>query len=184
MNCAFTIRLKSIALICVAGAVFLPVTGANSQDDAPPIASGTKAPSFTTNTITGKHVSLKSLRGKVVLVDFWATWCGPCRMATPTLQSLYHKYHHNGLQVLGISVDDNRTVADVKPLIKQMNVGYWISASPAANQRIAMAYKVEGIPSQYLIDKKGVVRWSVGGYSPDEKAELSALIKKLLAEKS
>jgi len=126
---------------------------------------------------------LKSLRGKVVLMDYWATWCGPCRMATPTLQSLHKQYGSKGLAVVGMSVDDARSVSQVKPFMKSYGMTYAVTTAPDANQKAANAYKVDGIPSQYLIDKKGVVRWSQAGYSESEKNMLPALIKKLLAEK-
>jgi thiol-disulfide isomerase/thioredoxin len=148
----------------------------------PPLPAGTPAPAFATTSVAGKPLSLRGLRGKVVLLDYWATWCGPCRMATPTLQALHRQFGAKGLAVVGLSVDDPSTVPQVRPFLKRMGVTYTVAASPRANARAAQAYRVDGIPSQYLIDKKGVVRWSQGGYSPAERQELAVLIRKLLAE--
>ncbi len=148
----------------------------------PPLPPGTKAPAFTTQTITGKSLTLKSLRGKVVLLDYWATWCGPCRMATPTLEALYKKYGRKGFVVVGMSVDDAHTAAQVKPFTKAFHMTYPVTVNPQVNGRAGAAYNATGIPSQYLIDKKGIVRWSQAGYSPDEAIELPKKIKKLLAE--
>ncbi len=153
------------------------------QSPPPPLAAGTHAPAFSVKTTTGKTLTLKSLRGKVVLMDYWATWCGPCRMATPTLQSLHKRFGRKGLAVVGMSVDDARSVSRVKPFMKAFHATYTITTSPDANQKAAYAYKADLLPSQYLIDKKGIVRWSQAGYSLHEKAMLSKMIKKLLAEK-
>ncbi len=178
-------RLTPSALLVAACAALLPaaVLPAFAQEPAPPLAPGTHAPAFSAKTTTGKTLNLKSLRGKVVLVDYWATWCGPCRMATPTLQALHKQFGPKGLAVVGMSVDDARSVAQVKPFMKSFGMTYTVTTSPDANSKAASAYKVDGIPSQYLIDKKGVVRWSQAGYSDGEKVMLSAMIKKLLAEK-
>ncbi len=115
-------------------------------------------------------------------MDYWATWCVPCRMATPTLQSLHTQFSPQGLAVVGMSVDDAHSVSQVKPFMKALGVTYAVTTSPDANQKAARAYNVDSYPSQFLIDKKGIVRWSQAGYSPDEKAMLSAMIQKLLAE--
>lgn len=149
----------------------------------PPLAAGTRAPAFTTQTVSNKPLSLKSLRGKVVLLDYWATWCGPCQMATPTLQALHKQFSKQGLRVVGLSVDDQRSVGSVKPFMKHFGMTYLVSASPIQNGKAQYAYNVHGIPSQFLIDKKGIIRWSQSGYSESEAQILPPMIKKLLAEK-
>ncbi|MEO7716049.1 MAG: TlpA disulfide reductase family protein [Capsulimonas sp.] len=155
---------------------------AHAQDAALP--AGSKAPAFSTRTVQGAPLSLKSLRGKVVLMDFWATWCGPCRMATPMMQSLHKQFHAKGLKVIGISVDDSSTTNQVKPFMKSFGVTYTMSASPEQNRSMAAKYNAGTIPTVFLIDKKGVIRWSGIGYGEGEKPFLEASIKKLLAEKA
>ena len=169
--------------LMIAAALLALLPAASLAQEGPPLAAGTRAPEFATQTIAGKPLSLKSLRGKVVLLDYWATWCGPCQMATPTLQSLHKQFGKQGLRVVGLSVDDQRSVGSVKPFVKHFGMTYLVSASPSANGRAQYAYNVHGIPSQFLIDKKGIVRWSQSGYSENEAQELPPLIKKLLAEK-
>ena len=164
----------------------LPASSAPAQFEfapPPPLPAGTPAPAFTTQTVAGQPLSLKSLRGKVVLLDYWATWCGPCQMATPTLEALHRQFGRQGLRVVGLSVDDQRSVGGVKPFMKRFGMTYLVSASPVANSRAQSAYHVNGIPSQFLIDKKGIVRWSQSGYSESEGRELAPMIKRLLAEK-
>ena len=146
------------------------------------VSVGLPAPDFATTTLAGKPLSLQSLRGKVVLVDYWATWCGPCKMAMPTLEALHRKFAAQGLTVVGISVDDPSTVSLVPAVARSLGVTYTLSASPDENNVAQQAYGVSGIPAQFLIDKKGVLRWTQDGYSEDEKQELSVLIQKLLAE--
>lgn len=169
------------AALSAALSVFV-LSGARAQEA--PLPAGTHAPAFATRTLDGKPLSLKSLHGHVVLLDFWATWCGPCRMATPTLEALHRKYSARGLRVVGVSVDDAGTVAQVRPTMKQLGITYTVSAVPAVNGKAARAFRVNGIPSQYLIDRKGVVRWSQAGFAPGEGKPLGVLIRKLLAEKS
>jgi len=162
-----------------------------------PLAAGTAAPAFATRTVGGRPLTLKSLRGHVVLLDFWATWCGPCRMATPTLQSLHGKFAGRGLRVVGMSLDDASTRAGIPAFRRQFGVTYALAYAPQANLRTAMAYHTNQDPnspgtrldrpvppSVFLIDRRGVVRWSQIGYSLDEGQILSRLIAKLLAEKA
>jgi thiol-disulfide isomerase/thioredoxin len=179
----FSTRALSGA-IAVTGMTLLSSSFARAQDPPPPLPVGTVAPAFATKTVAGKPLTLASLRGHVVLVDYWATWCGPCRMATPVLQALHQKFKAGGLRVVGMSVDEPDTVGKVPAFVKQMGVTYTVTASPAANAKAAAAYKADGIPSQYLIDKKGIVRWSQSGFSENESADLTKLIAKLQAEKA
>jgi peroxiredoxin len=162
--------------------VVLPLTLACAQGDGPPLPIGSRAPAFTTKTLAGKPFSLASQRGHVVLLDYWATWCGPCRMATPTLEMLHKKFASRGLRVVGVSVDDPSSVGQVPAFVKQMHVTYTICASPVADAHAAERYNATGIPSQYLIDKKGIVRWAQAGFSTGEGKELGAMIRKLEAE--
>ncbi len=149
----------------------------------PPLPAGTRAPAFTTTTLGGKSLSLRDLRGKVVLLDYWATWCGPCRMATPTLRGLQQRFHSRGFSVVGMSMDQADTVAQVRPFVKANHLTYPVTVGIAANARAQAAYHAVALPSQYLIDRKGVVRWSQTGYSLDEGVKLSGMIQKLLAER-
>ena len=176
------IRLAALAALSLAWAV---PAAAQEMVDAPPppLAAGTRAPAFTTQTLGGKTLSLRDLRGKVVLLDYWATWCGPCRMATPTLRGLQQKFHSRGFSVVGMSMDQADTLAQVGPFVKAMHLTYPITVGPAANARAQAAYHAVALPSQYLIDKKGIVRWSQAGYSLNEGKQLGVLIQKLLAER-
>ncbi len=172
-------------MIVAAALALLPASAALAQYEIappPPLPAGTHAPAFTTRTVNGQTLTLRSLRGKVVLLDYWATWCGPCQMATPMLENLSRHFGPRGLAVVGMSVDDARSVRYVKPFMSHFGVTYTVTAAPQANGQAQYAYRATGIPSQYLIDKKGVVRWSQSGFSLNERRRLTPLIKRLLAE--
>lgn len=177
------IRLAAaLAALALASSVSAAAQGMMTAPP-PPLPAGTRAPAFATRTLAGKPLSLASLRGKVVLLDYWATWCGPCRMATPTLRGLHQKFHARGFSVVGMSMDQADTAAQVAPFVRAMHMTYPVTLSLAANARAQSAYHANALPSQYLIDKKGIVRWSQMGYSVGEGQELTAMISKLLAER-
>ena len=174
----YIIMLKATVSTAFAAFLLPALLLAAKSQGAPPLPSGSAAPAFTTKTLGGQSISLKSLRGKVVLLDVWATWCPPCRAATPMLQSLHQKFGSKGLQVIGLSVDDESSVGQIPAFKKQFKVTYTLSANPQGNQKIGQAYNAQGIPSIYLIDQKGVVRWSQSGYDPaGEEQLLSQKIK-------
>ena len=162
------------------GGAPLLLPAARAQGEVP-AAKAPKAPSIgKLKTIDGKSVSLEGYKGKVVVMDFWATWCGPCRMTIPSLQSVHGKYAKRGVVVLGVSNEDKGTVA---PFAKQMKMTYTLVADEKASTAM-QNYGVEGIPTMVVIDKKGRVRKFEVGMNPNLKAEMDRLLPKLLAEKA
>ncbi len=104
--------------------------------------------------LNGAKINLKSLRGKVVLLNFWATWCAPCQIEMPTFSAWQQKYGSQGLQVVGISMDDD--VAPVRKVVKKLKTNYPIAMGDA---KLGERYGgVMGLPLSYLIDRNGVVR--------------------------
>ena len=113
-----------------------------------------KAPEFVRKDLNGTSIDLKSLRGKVVLLDFWATWCAPCLIEMPEFAAWQREYGPRGLQVLGISMDDN--AAPVRSLIGKTKLNYPVAMGDA---KLGERYGgVLGLPLIYLIDRNGVVR--------------------------
>jgi peroxiredoxin len=161
----------------------------------PPLKPGALAPDFKTKTLSGQTLTLKSLRGKVVLVDFWATWCGPCRMSIPTIEAMHKRFSKQGLAVVGMSIDEQHTKDIIKPFMKDVGITYTITYAPQANYQTALNYHDNfdpntGVvydhpvpPAVYIIDRHGRVRWSTIGYYEGEGQDLSTEIKKLLVEK-
>ena len=108
-------------------------------------------------TLSGEVVSLESLRGQVVLLNLWATWCGPCRTETPYLQSLYEEYGEDGFEIVGISMDTRAAADDVAMFVDDYSVTYTILHDPTMEGM--ELYQVLGLPATFLIDREGVLRW-------------------------
>ena len=120
------------------------------------IKVGTALPEITLPNVNDSMVSLSSLKGKVVLVDFWASWCGPCRQSNPSVVKLYRKYKDRGFEVFGISIDDKKN-AWVKA-IKQDKIKYiQVNDTGGWNSKVATAFRIEAIPTSFLLDKAGNV---------------------------
>lgn len=120
------------------------------------VVIGKKAPGFTLKTIDGKTISLKDFKGQVVLLDFWASWCQPCRVNNPKVMKLYEKYKNSGFTVIGISLDDKEDAW--KAAVKADKLT-WINVSELKgwNGDISKKYLVTAAPTTFLIDKKGNV---------------------------
>jgi thiol-disulfide isomerase/thioredoxin len=138
-----------------------------------------EAPDFTmTDVSTGKSFRLSEQRGKVVLIDFWATWCGPCRMAIPHLIELQREYRKKGLQVVGVSLDQQGP-AVVKPFYEQWKMNYAVVVDDQGV--VARDYGgIRSIPTALLLDKHGRILTGFVGYRPKEEYEQA--IKAALAK--
>lgn len=118
---------------------------------------GTEAPEITLNTIDGKQFSLKSLRGKYVVLDFWASWCSDCRRDAPNIVALYNKFHQKGVEFVGVSFDRNNE--SWKNGVAKLALPY-TQVSDLKNMRespVSLAYHIKWIPSVYVIDPEGKV---------------------------
>jgi len=120
------------------------------------VAIGEMAPDFSLFNPKNSKVSLSSFRGKVVMIDFWASWCGPCRVANPSVERIYQKYKAKGFEVLGISIDSKKkawlnAIAQDKIHYQQLNdtLGWY---SPVAEK-----YGINQIPTSFLLDKEGKI---------------------------
>ena len=144
-----------------------------SQAPTPaPAATGAGLPSV--QELGGGAFSLESFRGRVVLVDFWASWCGPCRKSFPALDRLNRKYQGQGLKVVGISLDAEK--AAVTQFLESVPVGFQIAWDPGG--QLAQAFKVASMPTTLLLDPQGrvVARFEGGGRIPAEEAAIAALL--------
>lgn len=124
------------------------------------------APNFSLTTADGKTIELKQLQGKVVIVNFWATWCGPCRREIPGMMKVYDKYKAKGLEIVGISLDRGGW-DDVKPWLAKNPINYPIVVGDGA---LAGAYGgIEGIPTTFVVDRKGnILSKHVGSVTEQE----------------
>lgn len=130
---------------------------------------GFRAPAYSATTMAGDSVSLASYAGKVVLLNVWATWCGPCRKEIPELRALSAKHSGEGLSVIGITVDAEGTESQIADFIKEFRIDYPVWHDP--NERISAQYAIVGLPASFLIDRSGVIRWkSTGAIAPGDTA--------------
>lgn len=140
--------------------------------------AGTPAPDFTLTARDGGTVSLAKHRGEVIVLNFWATWCGPCRKEMPLLESIHRRYQERGLTLIGVNVERDPKAADA-----------WLRQTPVTfpivydtESKVSQLYKVNGMPSTVFIDRRGNLRRIHQGYKPGDENEYLDQIRKLLRE--
>lgn len=136
------------------------------------------APDFTLKSNTGENVRLAEQRGKVVMLNFWASWCGPCREEMPLLDNLYKRYHPAGFEYFGINVEEDNT--DAKKVIKELGVSFPILFDPQS--KASELYKVDAMPTTVIIGKKGEIRYVHRGYKSGDEKEYRQKIMELIRE--
>jgi peroxiredoxin len=139
---------------------------------------GQPAPAFKVVTTSGQPVSMDNYQGRVLVVDFFATWCEPCRNSIPHLVKLNRKYGKQGLQILGMSADEDGERV-VKSFAAEQHINYPVAL---AGETVTDAFGVRSIPVMVVIDKKGKVAEVFRGYSDEIADSMELLVKKLLAE--
>lgn len=137
------------------------------------------APDFTLPGSEGKTIHLSELRGKVVYVDFWASWCGPCRQSFPWMNQLQSAWGDKGLVIVAINLDQERALAD--RFIAAMNPRFTLAFDPLGGT--AEHYKVQGMPTSYLIDRQGNIHARHMGFREHETAQVTEEIRQLLEAK-
>jgi cytochrome c biogenesis protein CcmG, thiol:disulfide interchange protein DsbE len=144
------------------------------------LQAGTPAPDFSTKLIAepASEFKLSQLKGKVVYVDFWASWCAPCRVSFPILDALGAKHGAQGFMVVGVNQDD--AAKDRDAFRKRVPVSFALVED--ADHKIAKSFDVKAMPSGYLIDRKGVVRYVHAGFDGSSRDKLDAQIVQLLKE--
>ncbi len=141
-------------------------------------AVGSAPPTFVLSTIKGESLDLKNYRGKVVLLEFFASWCPPCRMAAPELKSIYEKYNGKGFVVLAVAIDDGpKALSAVKNYVNEFGVPYPVMID---NGTVSTQYQVVSIPTSFIINKEGNIREKHVGLLPDFASTLSKEIETLL----
>jgi len=142
------------------------------------IHTGAPAPQFQLNSNNGKPLSLADLKGRIVLVNFWASWCGPCRKEMPLLEQLNRQYRTKGVTLMGVNVEPDSAAATD-----------WLKATPVSfpilfdvDSKVSKLYQVEGMPNTVILDRKGNVRYIHRGYSAGAESEYLDQIRALIRE--
>jgi thiol-disulfide isomerase/thioredoxin len=154
---------------------------AETQKIQDALAIGTKFPDFNEKDLTGKPLSIANYKGKVVLIDFWATWCAPCRAEVPNVVAVYNKHHSNGFEIIGISLDRQPDKAKLESYTKE-NKMPWPQFFDGQfwNNKLSTKYGVRSIPATYLLDGEG----KIIGKGDDIRGEnLDGAVAKALARK-
>ena len=136
------------------------------------------APDFTLKSAAGDNVRLAEQRGQVVMLNFWASWCGPCRQEMPLLDGISKKYGKMGFVLYGINVDQD--TADAKNVLQKINVNYSVLFDPES--KLSDLYKVDAMPTSVFIDKSGKVRYVNRGYTAGDEEKYIKQIKELISE--
>jgi peroxiredoxin len=141
-------------------------------------APGAAAPQFSLAARGGQNISLAQYKGQVVMLNFWASWCGPCRQEMPLLESIYKKYHKLGFTMLGVNVEPDTQAANE-----------WLKATPVSfpilydtESKVSKLYDVAGMPTSVIIDRAGKVRMVHRSYRPGDENEYLDSIRTLIRE--
>jgi peroxiredoxin len=160
------------SIIALALAAIAPTAGAAGD-----IAPGASAPGFNLPS-SGGQVALDGLKGQVVLINFWASWCGPCREEMPILEQLYHKYQAAGFTLLGVNVEPKS--ADAAKFLRATPVSFPILFD--TDSKVSKLYSVADMPSTVIVDRNGRVRYIHHGYHAGDENEYIDQIRSLTSE--
>jgi peroxiredoxin len=182
--CKMRILKSPLGLLLILSALgsLSPAWGDDISD--PYVAMGITRPdhvlpahNFSLATLDGKHTSLNDYRGKVVLLNFWATWCAPCRKEMPSIQTLWDSYRNQDLVVLAVSEDDGER-GQITKFIRKVNVNFPILLDNEL--KIGDSYMLPGLPTTYLIGRDGTIAATIVGTRDWSRREAQALIQYLL----
>jgi len=137
-----------------------------------------KAPDFTLKSNRGENVKLSEHRGKVIMINFWASWCAPCRKEMPHLEELYQRYKDGGFTLLGVNVEEDASAA--KDLLKEVRVSFPILFD--SDNKVSQMYNVEAMPSTVILDRDGNMRFIHKGYEAGYEDEYQKQVRELITE--
>jgi cytochrome c biogenesis protein CcmG, thiol:disulfide interchange protein DsbE len=157
----------------------VPATATTGGAPPPSPREGFSAPDFTLDLLAGGQVTLSDLRGKVVLVNLWASWCPPCRAEMPAIEKVYRSYKDLGLEVLGVNTTNQDSQAAAAAFVKEVRVTFPIPLDRTGE--VSAAYDLRGLPTSFFIDRKGVIRSVVVG-GPMSEALIQSKVEELLRE--
>ena len=164
-------KLKKLLIALVFGVFAASSLAAGGMEGQP-------APDFALKSSTGENMRLSEYRGDVVMINFWATWCGPCRQEMPLLDELYSRYQRVGFNLLGVNIDDDSGRA--MDMIEDLGVNFPVLFD--ARKEVSKLYDVEAMPVTVIVDREGTVRYVHHGYKPGYENMYLDQIRSLLRE--
>jgi peroxiredoxin len=164
--------MKRLSLVAVS--VFVAVTGLAAVGHAATV--GEEAPSFSLPSLSGEQVSLDAFKGKVLLLNFWASWCTPCQEELPEFQKFHQKYHDRGFTVVGINIDKKQ--ANAAKYIERFGLSFPVGLDP--DSETIQNYRGRSMPISYLVDQHGVIRQVFFGFNRRHLAGMEEAIKETL----
>jgi peroxiredoxin len=169
-----------IAIIALAVFVTLQHKSPSTVEvEIPHIQDGLVAPDFSLPDLDGRMVSLRSFKGKVVIVNIWATWCPPCVAETPSLDKFYKMFKDEGIELLAVSVDENGKRA-VEPFMEKKNLSFPVLLDPEG--RISGLYRTTGVPESFIVKKDGTIDNRIQGAINWTSPKVIEYFRKLLKE--
>lgn len=181
MNIRIVMITTLSIVIALAGCRCSDSSNKNEQSNFNLISRGIKMPDFELTTVDGEVVKLSDYSGKIVLINVWATWCGPCKIEIPSFIRLMKKYADSGFVIIGTSADARLSRQQLKQFADKMGINYPIGLIIESNSARAVFSDVRSIPTTYIIDAKGNIRDKVIGATSESYFE--SRIKKLLSER-
>jgi len=153
-NTQLLLTILFVFIACVFLIIFLREERDSTIKTTKPLQPGIQVPNFVFADMNGKEVSLSDHRGKVVLLNVWATWCPPCRQEMPSMQRLYEKFKGESFEILAVSIDSEGREA-VAPFMREMNLTFPALLDP--RETIMSLYGITGVPESFIIDKDGIL---------------------------
>lgn len=176
-------QVTSLIVLLLAGlwtfASRVPAMAGTGSAPPPSPREGFSAPGFTLELLGGGQVTLSDLRGKVVLVNFWASWCPPCRAEMPAIEKVYQSMKPLGFEVLAVNVTDQDSEAAAAAFLKQLGLTFTVPLDRTGE--VSARYSLQGLPSSYFIDRKGIIRSVVVG-GPMNEALIQSKVEEILKE--
>lgn len=175
MRFRYQSRLNALLFVAVsAGACSAEKAETKAEVDDGRVEVGVRAPSYSTVSLNGDSVSLAGQRGKVVLLNIWATWCHPCRTEIPELRQIHASYRDRGLELIGVSVDSEGTDEAIRQFMTDFQMTFPIWRDPG--ERISTRFLAVGVPATFLIDREGILRWrKTGPIAPGDSSLTNAI---------
>ncbi len=175
-------RLVIVGIVAMLMVTLVGIGGAAAPDILPVaernvVKLGEPAPNFRLRDLNGHSVALSDLRGKVVLLNFWATWCGPCRVEMPAMEELYRTFSRNDFEILAVSTDA-QGASVTRPFQQENHLTFPILHD--ADYRVGLTYGARSLPMTFMVDRQGIVRHQIFGARDWGAAEAHQLVQMLM----